>query len=246
MIIKNKLYNRSVELLFNEFRHAYFLEGKPIPSVTKILGVINKPALVNWAAGQVVDFLKEQLQPGVAYDEIQLQTMLEEARKAHYKKKTDAAGYGTFMHGYVEKYIKGEKPAMPVHEGLAEAVKKFHVWEAEHNVKFILSEQVIFSKTYQYSGTLDFVATIDGRLVLGDLKTSSGIYDEMWLQVAAYRLARSEEFPNEKYDDQAILRIGKDGSFEFKMAGRYEEDAQAFLSALNLYNALERMKVNES
>src|SRR5690348_15831464 len=133
-IIKNKLYQGQIELLFNEFKHSYYVDNKKIPSVTTILSVINKPALINWAAGQVVDFIKTQIEPGKPYDEIQLATMLEEARKAHYKKKADAAGYGTFMHQYIEDYINGKNPGMPVHEGLAMSVKKFHEWEKEHNV----------------------------------------------------------------------------------------------------------------
>lgn len=241
-IIKNYLYNKEVELIFNEFKHSYYIEGVKVPSVTTILSVISKPALLNWGVNMAIESIKEQLKPGTAYDEIQLQEILNIAKSAHFKKKTDAGNMGTFVHNWVSDYILGKEPEMPVNTELVEAVRKFLIWEKEHAVKFILSEQTVYSKQHGFTGTLDFVAKIDGQLVLGDLKTSSAIYDEMWLQVAAYRLARTEEFPQEKYSNQAILRIGRDGSFEFALAHEYDKHATTFLHALGLYRELEKMK----
>lgn len=217
MLIKNKLYNGEVELIFDAFRHRYTWEGQEIKSVTKVLSVINKPALVSWSSNMAIDYCAEQIQPGVSYDELQLAAVWQKGRKAHWEKKVNAGDLGTFLHKWVEKYINGENPGMPVNPELQESVLKFLIWVKKHKVKFILSEQVIFSKKYLYCGTTDFICVVDGKLYIGDLKTSNGVYPEMLMQTAAYRNARGEEFPEENYEGQLIVRIGKDGTFEFVM-----------------------------
>ena len=245
MIYKNYLYNKSVELLFDEFKHAYFYEGKKIPSVTTILGIINKPALISWAANMAAESFKEAVQAGVIYDELQLQEIYNNLRTAHRKKKTDAADIGSFTHKWVEDWIKGKKPEPPVNENLRESTERFLKWQKEHSVKFLSSEQVIYSKKYGYTGTLDFICRYEDKLILGDLKTSNGVWPEMWLQTAAYRQAREEEFPKEKYAGQAIIRIGKDGTFDFQEEEKdFDKHIAAFLAAKSLYETIKEMEDN--
>ena len=240
-----KLYKGDVVLEFDNFKHKYTLKGEAIPSVTGILSIINKPALVNWAAGCAADSIAESLTPGVSYDELEINAIIEAGRKAHWQKKVDAGNIGTFLHKWIESYIKGENPGTPVNPGLQESVAKFLGWVEKHKVKFLLSEQMIYSKKFKYAGTLDFVCTIDDKLYLGDTKTSSGIYPEMLVQTSAYRYARQEEFPEEKYAGQLILRIGKDGSFEFAVMRDemvYQTMFKGFLSAMHLSKVMEDLK----
>ena len=245
MIIKNKLYNGEVEVSFDGFRHKYTFNGENVVSVTTALSIINKPALVNWAAGCAVDCIREQILPGVSYDELQLQAIFEAGKKSHYQKKVDAGNLGTFVHKWIEQYINGENPGMPVNEGLQTAINNFLTWVEKHKVKFLLSEQVVYSRKYKYVGTTDFICEIDGKMYIGDTKTSSGIYPEMLIQTAAYRYARHEEFPNEKYAGQLIIRIGKDGRCEFAVVrdtNVYRDMFRGFLSALHLSQTMERLK----
>lgn len=243
MIYKNYLYNKTVELIFDEFKHSYYFEGKRIPSVTTILSIINKPALIAWAANMAADSFKEAMKAGVAYDELQINELYLNAKGAHRKKKTDAGDIGTFTHKWVEDWIKGKAPEAPVNEGLRESTERFLKWQKEHDVKFLSSEQVIYSKKYGYTGTLDFICQYEGKLILGDLKTSNGIYPEMWLQTAAYRQAREEEFPAEKYQGQAIIRIGKDGTFDFQEEEKdFEKHIAGFLYAKGLYETIKEME----
>ena len=192
MLIPTKLYGGDVELTFNEFKHSYYVDSEKIPSVTTVLSVINKPALVGWAAKMAVAFIENELKPGVAMDEIQIATMLDMARKSWNKKRGDAADMGKFVHNWISEYILGRKPQMPVNEQLQEAILAFLDWEKKHKVKFLLTEEPIYSRQHNYAGTLDFICRIDGELVLGDIKTSSGIWTEYWLEVAGYRNARVE------------------------------------------------------
>ena len=244
-MIINKLYNDTVVLKFDGFKHLYTVNGEIVPSVTGVLSVINKPALVAWAARTAVEYIATCIHPGEALDEVQLAAIWQAGTSAHYQHKVDAGDLGKFVHKWIEDYIKGNNPGRPVNEGLQVSIDQFLVWVEEHNVKFRMSEQPIYSRKYKYAGTLDFICEINGKLYIGDTKTSSGIYDEMWIQTAAYRQARSEEFPNEKYVGQLIIRIGKVGSFEFaKMTDPiwYNRMLVGFVSALKLKNTLDLLK----
>jgi hypothetical protein len=245
MIIKTKLYQDTVTLMFDSFKHQYKHDNVVVPSVTTCLGIINKPALVNWASGMCADSIAENWQPGKIYDEIEIQKIIETGRKAHYQKKIDSGSIGTMIHHWVELYIKGQNPDMPVNKDLQDSVNQFLAWVKVNNVEFLLSEQQIFSKKYNYTGTLDFICKIDGNLYIGDLKTSSGIYPEYLIQTAAYRAARSEEFPNETYKGQLILRIGREGGFEIAIVNNdewYKKMFTAFTNALELFRNMEQIK----
>jgi hypothetical protein len=248
MQIKNILYQGKIELLFQDFKHRYTVGGKDVPSVTHILDVISKPQLVNWATRVTVEFMREAIQPGVAYDEIQLHSLFENASKAPYQKKKDAGSFGTLVHAWVEQYIHGENPPIPVNEEMKKSVSQFLDWVRRDNVKFLASEQVIYSRKYNYTGTFDFICKIDGKLYMGDTKTSKGIYTSYMNQVAAYRHARQEEFPKEKYEGQIIIRVGKDGEFEKAiMRGDeiYNKLFTTFLAAKNLYEGLKELDAYE-
>ena len=243
-----KLYGGEVILDFESFKHQYKYNGKLIPSVTTVLGIIAKPALVNWAAGICADTIGEAWEPGRSYDEVEIQAIIEAGRKSHWQKKVDAGFTGTFVHKLVEQYIKGEQVAMPVNENLKRSFETFLTWVKEHEVKFLLSEQQIYSREHNYTGTLDFVCKIDGKMYVGDLKTSKAIYKtEYGSQIAAYKLARQEEFPEEKYAGGLLIRIGKeDGDFEF---WQFEDDTlyrDTFLAALKLYEKTEELKKLEA
>jgi hypothetical protein len=217
-----------------------------VTSVTQALGIIAKPALINWAANMAVDCIKDQIAPGQSYDELQLSAIFESGRKAHFQKKKDAGDKGTMIHKWVEGYIKGENPPMPINKDLQEAVKRFLMWVAKHKVKFLLSEQQVYSQKFNYTGTLDFVCVVDGKMYVGDLKTSSGVYPEYMVQTAAYRYAREEEFPDEDYAGQLILRIGKeDASIDFVILADedwYRKMFVAFLAALKLQESMDKIK----
>ncbi len=243
---ENKLYNGKVTLMFDVYQHKYTWveESLDIISVTTALKIINKPALITWAANVATDYISSCIEPGVRYDELDLADIFQKARQAHWQKKVEAGDIGTLIHKWIEGYIKGEHPPMPINEKMKTAVKRFLKWKKDNKVKFLLSEQVIFSKKYKYSGTTDFICSINGKIYVGDLKTSKGIYPEMMMQTAAYRFAREEEFPDEKYSGMLILRIGSNGTFETAVIKDktdptiYPTLFGAFLNALNLTNEL--------
>jgi len=84
----------------------------------------------------------------------------------------------------------------------------------------------------------------DGKKLMGDFKTSSGIYGiDYWLQVAAYRLLAESE-GDDTYDGSVIVRLGKKGptDFEVKYLYEYETFRDAFLACLKIYRAQDAIK----
>lgn len=242
-LIINKLYKGEVELVFEPMGHKYSINDVPVRSVTKINQIVAKPKLIPWAANMAVDSIKENVRAGVVYDEVELEKIFIDARIAHSKKKTDSGILGTLVHKWVENYIgwrvlgspEGAKPDFPVSVIAKTACERFMFWEAEHKVKFLVTEQQVYSKEYNYTGTLDFICIIDGKMYIGDLKTSSGIWPEYFLQTAAYRHARQEEYPEEIYAGQIIVRVGKRDE---EFAGRKGGVEIAYIRGDDLYKTM--------
>ena len=241
----NHLYNDQVELIFESAKHQYTYNGNKVKSVTGILGTISKPFLVPWAAKVTTEKLAELIKPGVAYDEIQIKQMLDEAKRAHYNTKVSAGDIGTLVHNHIEKIVKNEHPGTLVHQEAANAVNRFMEWARVNQVEFLLSEQVVFSKKYNFCGTLDFVCRMNGKLMLGDIKTSNQIsHIEYGAQMVAYKIARCEEFSDESYDGCILVRVGKkDAEFETWEITDTKPFEDIFLNALALSNSIEKIEI---
>lgn len=241
MVEQSVLYGGTVNLEFNPGRHIYTWEGSKIDGVTSVLRVINKPKLLGWAARCSAEYFTEQIKPGHVYTAQQLQIIAEAAVKQHNAKRDKAASTGTLVHQWIEDWIKGRQPELPQDPQVLNGVLAFKRYVDTHNVTFVASEQKIFSKKYKYAGTLDFEAEIDGKLFLGDIKTSSGIYPEMFLQTSAYQQARQEEDPERQYAGQLIINCRKDGVLDTLVSTNYEQHIKGFLAALVLYRTLNEM-----
>lgn len=236
------LYNGQVQMTFNTNGHRYQIGDTECVGVTTILSTLAKPALIPWAVKMTTDYIATQLKAGKAYDELQIQSILKEAKLAHRKKKEDAGDLGSLIHNWIERYIKGEKPEMPTNEKMQKAILSFLKWTKDEKVKFLKSEQPVYSRKYNFAGTCDFTCEIDGKKYVGDVKTSNAIYNEYMLQVAAYRYCLQEEFEGQDYDGMIIVRVPKDDSdIEIVRFNNYKELATTFIHLLFVYRQLQLM-----
>jgi hypothetical protein len=107
----------------------------------------------------------------------------------------DAAGKrGSSVHQLTEDYDQGiectlldeyGKPKYSLEEwSMFERYVEFSV---THKPEHHLIEQTFISSGLGFAGTIDRVCTIDGKTYVLDIKTSNGIYNSYWLQLAAYR-----------------------------------------------------------
>jgi len=191
-------------------------EGKRVPSVTTILGILNKPALLHWAWQLGVD--------GLDYREV----------------RDQAADIGTLGHYLIMCHLKGQKPDTagysPQDLDKAETcLIKYWDWEKENPIEPILVEQILVSEQYGYGGTIDCLAKLNGNLMLIDHKTGRAIYDEMFLQLAAYKQLLAEH--GYFITSARILRIGRDENegFEVREAGDLNKHFAIFCHCLEIY-----------
>ncbi len=233
------LYGGEVTLIFEPGRHSYSAEVdgkvfKKIPSVTGITGVLNKPALVFWAAEIGAEAAEGLLIPGMKIDELNRAEIVQAIKAAHWIRRDTTADVGTAVHEWIESYIDAsfglcEAPVPAENEHIRNSIDQFLEWETKNDVEWLVSEQKVYSRKDNYAGTLDAEAMVRGKFSLVDLKTGSGIYPEMYMQVAAYARAREEE-DGRKHDQLCILRIPRDGdSFETAESTKISKHFQGFL-----------------
>jgi len=218
---------------FDEKTHRYYLNGAQLPGVTTILGVLAKPALIQWAANMACDFVRENYTFGLSEKpEVELEKVLKEARTAHAKKRDASADIGTLAHAWISRFIKGENPARE--ESLGVITDNFLKWVEEAKPKFLASEKVVYSEKWWFAGCLDFLCEIDGKKFLGDIKTGSGIYPEMFWQTAGYQIAL-EEHEDIKIDGHIIVNPTKNGKLNVEKHFDWETSQKGFLAALEIY-----------
>jgi len=239
------LYGGEVLLTFSPGKHLYEVDNLPVDGVTTVLSVISKPALTAWAANMAAEHILATLKPGQVMNEMTIKALANEAKMAHRKKKENAADIGTFIHEWVEHYIKTGEEKPVEHPEIQNGVAAWKEWVASHKeVKFVASEEKIFSRTHRFAGTFDFILVLDGKRYIGDLKTGKAIYPEYFLQTSAYQLARQEEHPEEEYAGHIIVNCQKTGELEVAMSeiDDYDSNRDAFLSALSLYRWQKKLK----
>ena len=235
-------------LNFREDKHWYSVDGDYVPSVTTILNVILKPALMPWAVKMGAEWFRDNRKDYLKGD-IKLEDMIKGIKGAYRKKSQDALNIGEEVHAWCEQAIKfklgvGTMPAMPANEVVRESIENFRDWTKENDVKWLSSEEKIYNRKYKYAGTVDAIAEVNGVFGVIDFKTSKRLYDEYDLQVIAY-VETIEDIYGRDCESSWLLRFDKeDGSFESKelQSGDHAENFMAFYGALCLYNRLTVLK----
>lgn len=187
-------------------RH-YEIDGELYPSVTNILGVVGKRALVNWAANVeralaidaaadlYLDAGKTPMMSRAAY--VATLDARIGATRAHRRALETAGNIGTQAHKLIEWHLRqrlghATGPQPPVVDDAQWAYMAFEDWAKAVALRPLLVEQVVFSKTYRYAGTVDLLADVHGVRTLVDFKTGKAIYGEAFLQNVAYQAALAE------------------------------------------------------
>jgi len=205
----------------------YFTDdGVQVPGVTTVLQILNKPALVKWANNlglQGIDSTK-------------------------YRDKM--ADIGTLAHLMILNYFKGIKSDYSDYskddiDKAENCLISFYNWIGENDVKPIDVEVQLVSNLYRYGGTVDLYCWLNGTPALVDFKTSKAIYDEMFIQVAAYKQLLAEQ--KKEVAQVRILRIGREENegFEDHRVTRLDDYWNIFFYSLNIYQLKNKIKAGE-
>jgi hypothetical protein len=235
----------------------YRVNGVEYPSVTTVLQVIGKPALVPWAAKverelvmemssrlyQKVAVLPEPMSPPQWI--LSLEQLLGK-EKAHVKELAKAGEIGSQVHALIEFTLRmellekvGPSPALETKAQFAYA--SWQKWRQTVNFKPLQVEFTVVSHKYGYAGTADLLAEVNGVLTLVDWKTGKSVYREAHLQNAAYRNAVREMGLGD-CTQGLILRLPKaetDPEFEAVPAMDEAKCFQTFLTAKNLWQDMQ-------
>lgn len=148
-----------------------------LKSVTGVLDIRAKPALIGWAAREAANFFKtEILRLGNrALDVATLELIAKDAAQAHRRKAKDAADLGIACHGAFEAIILGREPENLPPE-LVEPVKAFKNYRLQSDIEVIATELMVASAKHRAGGCLDFLGYSKSRggWGIGDYKTASG------------------------------------------------------------------------
>lgn len=219
----------------------YTVNDFTVPSVTEVLGVLDKPALPYWAAKVTVEGCWRLLRDGLELPDqpFKLHDALKRERRDHQSISRQAAERGVNVHqilqGWAERQEIPNVAEYPQHEhGYIRGLSR---WLMEWRPEFEQSEIVVGSAVHGFAGRLDSVAVVKhadkGRCML-DLKTSKRVYkNTMFPQLAGYELA-SVECGLPPTDAQGIVRVDRDGSFEVAWSDAAPDD---FLAVLQAYKS---------
>jgi len=135
-----------------------------------------------------------------------------------------------------------EEPPVPVNDKAEKSISQFLDWVSGVSIKPLETERIVMHTSHEYAGTYDLLAEIDGELTVIDYKTSKDIYDNYWMQIAAYLFASRHlrKLEGRELPTQAgIIRFPKDGAgFEVELKDRdelWDHFWHGFLSARGLY-----------
>lgn len=201
----------------------YRVDGVRVPGVTTALNELNKPALKFWANK-------------LGLRGIDVRSFVD-----------DKADIGTLAHEMVFAHLKGQEVSTDYYTkaqiDLAEnSFLKYLDWEKGKEMKPILLEEPLVSRLYKYGGMIDNYCNLDGALTLVDYKTSKGIYDDMFYQLAAYQQLLQEN--GHSVVHTKILRIGRNEDEGFEERDMYDlsKHFDIFLWALNIYTKKKEIK----
>lgn len=254
------LYGGEVVLRFNEKSHRYTISDSGekfahCPSVTTILNVLNKPALMEWAVTSACNYVEDELRTLLDTDSFSLEAVISvigKARHAHTRLADTAADIGTDAHDWLARYwnsVRGLCPApeMPAEGPVLQCVTAALDWIKEHDVKPILIEHPLYSRQYKITGTADFVGWVDGVMSIIDYKSTKAIWPEVALQMAPYASMYYEEF-QVSTKNRIALRMDKiTGKFETRRFHEttFDLDMDTFICAFKLYDRLKHLRRKE-
>lgn len=166
--------------------HSYTWQGRRMPGVTTAIGaVLDKPALVAWAANQTASYAVDH------WDRLTGLPMLdryEQLKAARFESNRTAVVAGKRIHDLGERLAHGKTVEVP--DTLRPQVEAYARFLDEWDVEVVVTESPAAHSQYRYAGTFDLIAKVgklDGAQLMLDLKTGKGVYAETALQLTAYR-----------------------------------------------------------
>ena len=218
-----------IDLEYDDVKHTYMVGDRKVPSVTRVVDAVFPKYLTEWAATAGADHWRENY--GEDAD------MYNGIRNAHKQISHKAQEIGLEVHKWIELYIKVKMIDGETVTEYPEAVKipmqNFHDWVESREIEWLACEKKVYSRSWEYAGTIDALAKINGKLCVIDFKTSAKIYKEYYLQVSAYCNAVGEMM-GKLPKLGMIVRLDKEEEKFQEVAFDPWQHTDVFIDALNI------------
>jgi len=201
-------------------------DGSVVPSVTKILDRFKgSGGLIHWA-------------------------WKEGSEGRDYKStKGKAADAGTLAHLLVEADIRGHEFPRPdnypidIWSKALQAYDNFVTWKKQTSLTPVNTETRLVSEEHRFGGTLDAML-IGGELSLGDWKSGNSVYSDYLIQLAAYGILWTENFPEKPITGgYHLIRFAKESpDFAHYHFGELETAKSLFLLYRKAYEMNKELK----
>lgn len=212
-----------------------------LPSVTAILGIFDKPALMSWKEEQIATAAVKTPR-GEKED---TRNWVRRVREAAYQQVADAADLGKDIHAALEAAMQG----LEWNKELDVYINPVLKWFSEKSIKIASLEKVLVNTRHGYAGTTDVLFTW-GRNGIGVIdyktrKTKEGekvtAYDGQALQLAAYAAAEWGEAaldPKRCLTANIFVSTTEPGRFDVVKHENPARDFEAFAHACALWRYL--------
>ena len=213
-------------------------KGKIYPGVTTILKNLG------WSTFNLLKWTREQMAAGEDPEAI----------------KRDSGDSGTCCHKMVERHVRAQLGLKDLGDSFlrdfdANQIQQaengflgFLKWEATQDFRYVASEMKVLSEKWLFGGTADIIVMdAEGWIHLIDIKTGSGIYDDMIAQTASYSKAYEEQEGVEVRQNH-IVRLDKgaeEGAYEHRVISKKEMGWgwKVFLCARELHELHKRREL---
>jgi hypothetical protein len=253
------------ELLSKPYRHYTCNGSKTTPSglkigsVTQVLGVLDKPALVGWAANVTAEGAWTLAQNPRYKMPRHWRGLLADIKAAQLDAtsvRDAAADRGTSIHKMFEDFANEgivPNPASQPDEwrGYVRSLAAYLIECSKNRERIESAELIVGSLRYGFAGTCDTVAVTvgpDGKRVRRDFKSAKQCYARThFRQLAAYELA-AVEMGDEPCDELAIIVLHDDGTFRTCLTSEVEwavSPEQSFLNVLQVWRDDQPLKKHE-
>lgn len=225
--IKNKVEWMFSDLVFEEGKHLYFVNGSHFPSVSSL---IKKHETY-------VDF--DSISKAVAIRDNKSQ---KQVQKEWTKIKDDACALGTETHNYAEFYDGTQEPK----NDLQRAAKKFFD-ELPPYYEIISKEIRMYSREYKYAGTADLLLldTRTNSLVIADFKTNKDLWKSYQMLQPPFEHLEQNNFNKYQFQlsyyqiileqtgydvsNRVIVWLRRDGEYEIHSTTDYTKELRKCL-----------------
>ena len=256
---------------YDDSKHEYRLNGQELPGTTTPLVLVNEVSwdskgvmsdktqiIKNWALKLMYTKALELYDITIPTTREEFDTLITTAKKAPNQRFKDAGISGTEIHELIEGLIKNaiaNGGTMTQLTTNVPQVQNFINWANNNKVKFLFSEEPLYSKEWMNCGTVDFICEIDNKTLIGDIKTNgdkrryewtskgydmtkplSDIHVPALWQTGAYGKMATEEGARkliDKFDGVVIVNIKKSGEFDEKLDVRYNYNPKVLIEAYN-------------